>query len=212
MTASPECDDRATGRGALARQRRRRQILDAATEVFATRGYHEAGINDVIATAKIARGTFYLYFSSKRSVFEAILDEALDALRARVYPVDLAEGAASPSEQLLDQVLAVLGYLLENRSLTKLLLGPGLSLEDEVVERLQAFSDDVLALLVASLEHGIKLDLVRRCDTELVASSILGAVRGVIVHLLRQEGAPDLERAADELLHFALAGVRKFGA
>ena len=194
-------------RAALTRKRRRQQILDAATEVFASSGYHEAGINDVIARAGIARGTFYLYFSSKHGVFTAILDDALVELGARVAPVEIGRGARPPHDQLLDQVVAVVGYLLENRALTKLLLGPGLSPADEVVEKLDAFSAHVLALLTASLRHGISMGLVRECNTELVAAAILGALRGLIKHLLAVENPPDLGAVARELVEFALSGV-----
>jgi AcrR family transcriptional regulator len=196
-----------SNRAATARRRRRQQILEAATEVFARRGYHEAGINDVIARAHIARGTFYLYFSSKHGVFTAILDGALVELRARVAPVDLTPGARPPRDQLLDQVVAVLGYLLEHRDLTALLLSPGLSSEDNVIERLQAFTDHVRELITASLTHGISLGLVRPCHTELVASAILGSVRGLIDYLLRLDHQPDLRVVAAELLQFALSGV-----
>jgi hypothetical protein len=126
-----------------------------------------------------------------------------------VEPVDLSPGARPPREQLLDQVVAVLRYLLEHRDLTVLLLSPGLSPRDDVVERLQAFTDHVRELIGASLAHGIDLGLVRPCQTELVASSILGSVRGLIDYLLRLDRQPDLPAVADELLHCVLSGVNK---
>ena len=54
---------------------RRHQFLDAATWVFARKGYRHAGISDIIARAGVARGTFYLYFDSKEQVFLAIVEE-----------------------------------------------------------------------------------------------------------------------------------------
>jgi AcrR family transcriptional regulator len=202
-----ETGEGADDRAAATRKRRRRQILDAATEVFAERGYHKASISDVIDRAGIARGTFYLYFSSKHSVFAAILDEALTELRSRVAPVEVGSEARPPREQLLDQVVAVIGYLLDNRALTQLVLSPGLSPADDVVERLEAFNAHVLDLLEASLGHGIAMGLVRECNTELVAAAILGALRGLVAHLLAVAEPPDLRMVADELLRFALSGV-----
>ncbi|MDI6023661.1 TetR/AcrR family transcriptional regulator [Leucobacter sp. UT-8R-CII-1-4] len=51
----------------------RRRILEAAEDVFAEHGYHEASIVKVTERAGVALGTFYLYFDSKRSVFEALV-------------------------------------------------------------------------------------------------------------------------------------------
>lgn len=64
----------ATGRPLTKRgQATRRRILEAAEAVFAEHGYHEASIVKVTERAGVALGTFYLYFDSKRTVFEALV-------------------------------------------------------------------------------------------------------------------------------------------
>src|SRR5690242_4289039 len=52
---------------------RRTQILDAATTVFAEKGFHRATIKDIARLAGIADGTIYTYFASKTEVLLAIL-------------------------------------------------------------------------------------------------------------------------------------------
>lgn len=71
----------ATGRPLTKRgEATRRRILEAAEEVFAELGYHEASIVKVTERAGVALGTFYLYFDSKQTVFEALVVD----LNARV--------------------------------------------------------------------------------------------------------------------------------
>jgi AcrR family transcriptional regulator len=53
---------------------RRTQILDAATTVFAEKGFHHATIKDIARQAGIADGTIYTYFTSKTEVLLAILN------------------------------------------------------------------------------------------------------------------------------------------
>lgn len=53
----------------------RKSILDAAEKVFADLGYHEASIVKITEQAGIGLGTFYLYFESKKSVFEALVED-----------------------------------------------------------------------------------------------------------------------------------------
>src|SRR5437762_4107232 len=53
---------------------RRTQILDAATTVFAEKGFHRATIKDIARVAGIADGTIYTYFVSKTEVLLAILN------------------------------------------------------------------------------------------------------------------------------------------
>ncbi len=53
---------------------RRKQILDAATRVFAEKGFHRATIKEIAGKAGIADGTIYTYFPSKDEVLLAVLD------------------------------------------------------------------------------------------------------------------------------------------
>jgi AcrR family transcriptional regulator len=51
----------------------RRRILDSAEQVFADLGYHDASIVKITEAAGIAQGTFYLYFASKKDVFDELV-------------------------------------------------------------------------------------------------------------------------------------------
>jgi AcrR family transcriptional regulator len=67
---------------------RRQQILNHARDVFALRGYHAAKIEDIVAAAGVARGTFYLYFEDKRAIFEEIVDGVLARIGMTIVRVD----------------------------------------------------------------------------------------------------------------------------
>jgi AcrR family transcriptional regulator len=53
---------------------RRNQILDAATKVFAEKGFHPTTIKDIARQAGIADGTIYIYFENKTAMMLGILD------------------------------------------------------------------------------------------------------------------------------------------
>ncbi len=55
-------------------QARRSQILDAATTVFAQKGFHRATIRDVAGAAGVADGTIYNYFDNKSGLLLGILN------------------------------------------------------------------------------------------------------------------------------------------
>src|SRR5918993_791623 len=64
----------ATGRPLTKRgEATRRRLLEGAELVFAEQGYHEASIVKITERAGIGLGTFYLYFDSKQSIFEALV-------------------------------------------------------------------------------------------------------------------------------------------
>ncbi|HUH53517.1 MAG TPA: TetR/AcrR family transcriptional regulator [Microbacteriaceae bacterium] len=53
----------------------RAKILESSEHVFAKYGYHEASIVKITEHAGIGLGTFYLYFDSKKTIFEALVDD-----------------------------------------------------------------------------------------------------------------------------------------
>jgi AcrR family transcriptional regulator len=59
-----------------------RRLLDAGIEVFATRGYHSARVDDIVKAAKTSHGTFYLYFANKEDLFQALVGDVAERLAA----------------------------------------------------------------------------------------------------------------------------------
>ena len=55
------------------KQEKRRALLDAAYELFLERGTAKTSVEDITSRAKVAKGTFYLYFRDKGSVTQALL-------------------------------------------------------------------------------------------------------------------------------------------
>lgn len=53
---------------------RRNQILDAATKVFAEKGFHRASVRAIARTAGISDGTIYNYFENKTALLVGILN------------------------------------------------------------------------------------------------------------------------------------------
>ena len=193
---------------ATARAERREQILEAAKEVFAEAGYHEASINAIIERAGIARGTFYLYFQSKAAVFDALLDQAMADLRARIRRIDVENPAAPPPQvQLRDGLVRVLDYVLNDRQLAVILLSGAKAPEAEAAQRLAAFFGEVHGVIRAALEGGLEIKLVRPCNVEITAAALLGTVRGVIEHLVTMETPPPVDETVNQLIAVALRGV-----
>jgi AcrR family transcriptional regulator len=189
------------------RRERREQILAAAKEVFAERGYHNASINDIIRRAGIARGTFYLYFESKQKIFESILDQALVELRSRITRIETGEGAEPPQTQLRGSLVRVMEFVLGDPHFSRLLLSHSMTGDAEAIAQVDGFYEHTRRLIASSLDYGIEMGLVRPCDPALVAAALLGAVRGIIDHVISTDEPPEIDAIVDELIAFALRGV-----
>jgi len=81
---------------------RKAQILEAATRVFAKKGYHRATTKDIARAAEIAEGTIYLYFKNKSELLIGLL-EHLD--QETTQSADLAAGLNLSPRALLTKRL-----------------------------------------------------------------------------------------------------------
>ncbi|HZN75206.1 MAG TPA: TetR/AcrR family transcriptional regulator [Micromonosporaceae bacterium] len=66
----------------LKRPQRRRALLDAAARAFARGGYAATSLEDVAAEAGVSRVLIYRHFESKTELYQAVLAEVSDQLRA----------------------------------------------------------------------------------------------------------------------------------
>ncbi len=196
-------DDRASA----ARAERRRQILEAAKQVFAEAGYHGASIGAIIERAAIARGTFYLYFESKEAVFAALLDHAMAELRQRVVRIATGPGAAAPEAQLVDSLGRILEFIVADRPLAVVLLQSTWTPDAEAAARLKAFYDEIRSVIALSLDAGMALGIVRACDPVPTAAALLGLVRGLLEHCVSHELDRPIADVTRQLVDVALRGV-----
>jgi AcrR family transcriptional regulator len=67
-------------------ERTLRKILDAARDEFGERGFAESSIVAITQRAGVALGTFYTYFDSKESVFQALVSDMSAQVRDYVAP------------------------------------------------------------------------------------------------------------------------------
>lgn len=64
------------------KERRRDEIIDAAEEMFFSKGYDGVSMDDVAKKTELAKGTLYLYFTNKESLFFAVVQRGLMIMNA----------------------------------------------------------------------------------------------------------------------------------
>ncbi|HEY1351514.1 MAG TPA: helix-turn-helix domain-containing protein, partial [Ktedonobacteraceae bacterium] len=90
-------------------QARRAELLKAAREVLAEKGFEAATISEIVARAGVAQGTFYLYFPSKISLVVTLAAELQESIE-RALHTSYAE-AKNLGEMIDRSVLAAFDIL-----------------------------------------------------------------------------------------------------
>jgi AcrR family transcriptional regulator len=185
----------------IGKPERRAQILVVARDVFAKHGYHTAKIEDIVAAAGIARGTFYLYFEDKRAIFEEIVDRTIARLGMAIVRVDPHDAGRTVADQVRENIRRIVRILLEDRATTKILLSDALGVDPAFDRKLLSFYDEMSSLLERSLSDGQALGVVREGDVRLMSWLTMGALKETMFQIV-QRGA---EYDEDKLVEGAFA-------
>jgi len=151
--------------------------LARARDVFAKRGYHASKIEDIVAAAKVARGTFYLYFEDN-----AACSRSWSTASSPACTSPSAHRSARPSRSVAARIRekhrARPHAFLQDRAMTKILLTDAPGLDADFDRKLQAVYEEVLSLLAESFAEGQTLGIVATGDTRVFALPDRGRVEG----------------------------------
>jgi AcrR family transcriptional regulator len=88
----------------MARQLRseqsRRQVLDAALQLFSHRGFRSTAVREIADAAGVSTGNLYHHFPDKEAIFRTLLDEFSSIVESRRYPLTRALTTGSFPENL----------------------------------------------------------------------------------------------------------------
>jgi AcrR family transcriptional regulator len=189
------------------RKERQPDLLSAAVEVFARKGYHASTVSDIIAIAGVARGTFYLYFKSKRDVFARLLTDLFRELEARVQRLDERRTPQENLALLRTNIRSVMAFLAGRPALLRILLWQATGSDAEFDSRLSEFYRRLTERVRRSLRLGVEMGLLRPMDIEVASLGVLGAIKEVLYRASLGEKLPAIEPLVDEVMRFIVHGL-----
>ncbi|WP_439886094.1 TetR/AcrR family transcriptional regulator [Pseudomonas sp. MBLB4123] len=154
-------------------------ILAKGAEVMTRRGYHGAGVQEIVQAAGVPKGSFYHYFASKEDFALQALQQVYAPRLAR-YAEALANPALSPRQRILDYYAELVAHFARQERLEyHCFIG---SLSFEMAELSPAIGAEVDAILQRSA------DILQACleqaqaAGELAADEDCGNLAGFIGH------------------------------
>lgn len=154
--------------------RTHRAIAEAASRLFAERGYEETTIADIAEAADVSPRTFFSYFPSKDDVVFAEMDERISQVRRRVADRPAGE---TPLQTMrtssLEMMRAIAAEGGEHTAVQMRLILDHPGLRAKALTRLQDAEDEIAERLTEIPE----LDEI---DSVVIAGAIFGALRATI--------------------------------
>jgi AcrR family transcriptional regulator len=186
------------------RATRRRDILDAALEVFTARGYHHAGIEEIRARSGASVGSIYHHFGGKEELAAALYVEGLRDYQERFLAV--LEGGGDAEATVRAIVAGHLRWVADDPRLAAYLLS---SREAEVVRvtdrELRSMNRRVIDATRAWVEE---TDALRPMPTRLLYAVLIGPCQEFARQWVKRREREALEEAVTELSEAAWRAVR----
>ncbi len=200
----------------LLRRRRKAErpgeILEAAFEAFAERGYAATRLDDIAARAGVTKGTIYVYFETKEKLFEEMVRSHSQGMLADADAM-LAELRGDAVENFRAFLRFLYGRCVgdrRGREIMRFMIADGKMFPQLVAEHYRDFVQPSLAMVGGLLEQGVQSgafrgDLRRESLNVVIAPMVFFNV----LRLIFAESLPvDQEAYIDAHIDMVLHGLR----
>ena len=191
----------ATSRKREQSQESRKRLIDAATGLFAERGYRDASVQAIGEAAGISRGSIFWHFGSKEGLLWAVVQRAFTRWETDALVPDV--GDARGVEAIRRALRSHRRFLAEDAGTLRLLfvlmfeaLGPRPELADEFARLHRDLRTLATPWVRAAVQRGEFRDDV---DPETVVALITGALGGIVYQYLLDPDGLDLDRCYADL-------------
>jgi AcrR family transcriptional regulator len=175
----------------------RDEILRAATQMFATRGFHETSMSEVAKAAGVSKALIFWHFKTKEDLFFAVLSRLLQP-----YVIDFAEeaGALDEKAQILKLIESYLLFVRDNASSIRFFVAQLLhdqkssdGLTGQVLALYEGYRSLLTGLITQAQQKGL---CARHFAPELAAGFLLSTLNGMLIgYLFLGNQGLDLEGA-----------------
>ena len=139
-------------------EKRKQELLKIAYDMFLTRGYENSSVDEIIAKAQIAKGTFYYYFPSKEKMLEDVLEMMIEN---EIEAADQIMASELPVPQKIIGIIASIKPTEKEKPISDALMQPeNVLMHDKIRKKLIGV---IVPLLSRAVEEGVR-EGIFSCD------------------------------------------------
>lgn len=150
------------------------EILDAASELFASRPFHEVRLEDIASLARVGKGTVYLYWSSKEEVYLAIVRRGFTRVLEQIDEQLPGEGGAW--EKIHAVIRGLVDFAYKHPGVYRVMRSGMLTPDDPELQRVRAaLADRITSVIQRGVAVGELADPYPALTTQFILSFARGA-------------------------------------
>jgi AcrR family transcriptional regulator len=190
---------------------RKKDILEAATSLFAKNGYHGTTMSEIAKEAEFSTGSLYNFFKNKEELYFNLMLEKIDALTGEVNEIPSGEG--SVEERLTLFIETILKYFENEKDFFKIFAEQRASFEmsakgmfaDDIHEKYMAY----MAIMVNLMKEGVESGFFKPIEPGLLALSLVGILHSVLFISINIDQPDDLISKVPVVLDLFFHGTCK---
>lgn len=185
--------------------RRREDILHAATEEFASRGFAKTDLQVVADRLKVGKGTVYRYFPSKQALFLACADRGMRRLHEHIEAA--ASNAGEPLQRIELALRAYLAFFDANPEVIELIIQERAAFRDRREPTYFEHKNRNMAPWEALMQDLINQGRVRAIPPERITGVLSDLLYGTMFTNYFSGPSKTLEVQTDEILDVVMKGI-----
>lgn len=176
------------------REERRAQLKQAALQLFATKGYENTKVSNIVKSINVSQGTFYWYFASKEDCAIEMLDEG----RAQIIAL-IKKGYRTQSFAIADAIQSTqtmfehIFKVAEEHPYLMQILFRGIYSQKALQQRVEDIKKDMEQAFANNIERAKELGVLNNTmDAQFHAMLIMSLLSGVLSRWLFREELNDV--------------------
>jgi AcrR family transcriptional regulator len=189
-------------------EERREQILDAATELFARKGFDQTRMDDIVKETELSKGALYWYFKSKDDIIFAILDRIFQHEFRELEPLTRSTSPASHdldifTEMAIKDVERMLGLMPIAYEFLALAFRNRL-----VQQALRQYFNRYIDILDPVIRRGVDSGEFRQIDPRQVSLAACAIFEGTILLWVYDRDLVEPAQSIRDSIQLLLAGIK----
>jgi AcrR family transcriptional regulator len=190
---------------------RREEIIQAGIEIFAAKGYYNTHIAEIVESVGIAKGTFYLYFNSKKDLFVSLIKRYEDIF-LDLFDIDILAAETEDLRLFFSELLKkIFSLYKKNENLSIIILREAVAVNDKFREEFKEMEarrfQRINSLYQFLLDNNY---LNQEVDYDYFICVFVGIMESIVMRrLLLSEQEFNVEEAADKASIYLEKAIKK---
>ena len=185
------------------------RIMDAALQVFVSKGYSDTRMDDIVEMSGLSKGAIYHHYKSKKDLFISLIEHWENFSFPNIFDKDLDEISSSDALRGIVNDIVVTFKKNKHVFLAELEFWSLANHDEDVRLKTRSLYVKLLNLFKNIITKGIDRGEFKNIDKNIGALSIMTSIQGVIWFSIFEESKLSAEIYLNEVIEFIIKGFEK---